>query len=211
MKGNKLSSQPTIRRLPSYLIIVQQAAEDGHDFISGTVIAQELELEPIQVRKDLAITGIIGKPRIGYPVKELLTAINKFLQWDRIRNAAIVGAGHLGQALMGNKEFIKHGLKIVAAFDTDPAKVGGKVLGIDVYALQELAQKAKKLKIDLAILTVPPASAQTTVEKILGAGIGAVWNFTNVKLKVPSGVIVQQEDLSSGYAVLCVKMRLNEN
>ena len=210
MKGNKLSSQPTIRRLPSYLIIVKQAEDEGQSFISGTVIAQELDLEPIQVRKDLAITGIIGKPRIGYPVKELISAINRFLQWNVTRNAAIVGAGHLGQAIMGNKEFIKHGLKIVAAFETDQAKIGSKILDIEVYALQEIAQKSKKLKIDLAVLTVPPQSAQATVEKIIGAGIKAIWTFTNVKLKVPSGVNVQQEDLSSGYAVLCVKMRLNE-
>lgn len=211
MKGNKLTSQPTIRRLPSYLIVVQQAQEEGFDSISGTVIAQELELEPIQVRKDLAITGIIGKPRIGYPVKELIAAIIRFLRWNETRNAAIVGAGHLGQALMGNKEFIKHGLKIAAAFDTDTRKVGTKIHGIDVFSLEKLAEKVKSLKIELAVLTVPPQTAQEVTETMVHAGIRAIWNFTNVKLKVPRDVIVQQEDLSSGYAVLTVKMGLSEN
>ena len=160
MKGNKLSSQPTIRRLPSYLVVVHQANDEGQEYISGTVIAQELELEPIQVRKDLAITGIIGKPRIGYPVKELITAINHFLHWDASRNSAIVGAGHLGQALMGNKEFMKHGLDIVAAFDVDPDKIGTRIHGVNVFALDKIEAKLKELKIEIAVLTVPPQYAQ---------------------------------------------------
>lgn len=89
MKPMKLASLPTIKRLPSYLHIVEAAAKEGREFISGTVIAEELELEPIQVRKDLAITGIIGKPRIGFPVEELIAAINSFLQWNRIHLSLI--------------------------------------------------------------------------------------------------------------------------
>src|SRR6185295_6648557 len=60
MANVKLSSMPTIRRLPSYLHVIEAALKDGKEYISGTVIAEELELEPIQVRKDLAITGIVG-------------------------------------------------------------------------------------------------------------------------------------------------------
>jgi len=206
MKSKKLTSQPTIRRLPSYLIVIQQAAAEGLEHISGTVIAQELELEPIQVRKDLAITGIIGKPRIGYPVKELIAAINHFLRWDESANSAIVGAGHLGQALMGNKEFAKHGLEIVSAFDADPAKIGTKIHGVDVFSLEDFERKLEEFSIEIVILTVPPQNAQAVTDRIVGAGIRAIWNFTNVKLKVPPQVVVQQEDLSSGYAVLSVKM-----
>ena len=74
MKRIKIPAVPSIRRLPSYLHIVKQAQADGNQYISGTVIAEELHLEPIQVRKDLAITGIIGKPKKGYPVDELVHA-----------------------------------------------------------------------------------------------------------------------------------------
>lgn len=210
MKIKKLTSQPTIRRLPSYLVVVQQAEAEGLESISGTVIAQELELEPIQVRKDLAITGIIGKPRIGYPVKDLITAINRYLHWNQTRNAAIVGAGHLGQAIMGNKEFIKHGLCVAAAFDTDPTKVGTRILGIDVFSVDRLKDKTGSMGLEMAVLTVPPGNAQDVAETIIRAGITAIWNFTNVKLKVPRDVQVQQEDLSSGYAVLSVKMGIAE-
>ena len=68
MRDFKPASLPTIKRLPSYLHVIESAAREGKEFISGTMIAEELELEPIQVRKDLAVTGIIGKPRVGFSV-----------------------------------------------------------------------------------------------------------------------------------------------
>ena len=207
MHTPKLPSVPTIRRLPSYLHIIEDAHRNGQKFISGTVIAQELDLEPIQVRKDLAITGIVGKPRIGFPVAELIGAIYAFLYWNQDHRAVVVGAGNLATALMGYPEFPRRGLSLVAAFDVDPAKVGRSINGTPVYSLDEIGRRLPTLQSSVAILTVPSSSAQAVAEQIIEAGISAIWNFTNVKLKVPSGVIVQKEDLSSGYAVLSVKIR----
>jgi redox-sensing transcriptional repressor len=202
----KLASLPTIKRLPSYLHVIEQWRSEGKPYISGTVIAEELELEPIQVRKDLAITGIVGKPRLGFPVEELVEAINAFLRWNQNHNAAVIGAGNLGSALMGYPEFVRHGLSIVAAFDIERSKVGKSLNGRPVYSLNHFADRAQELDIEIAILTVPGQHAQTVAELLVQSGIRAIWNFTNVKLKVPDHVIVQKEDLSSGYAVLSVKM-----
>lgn len=208
MKSMKLASLPTIKRLPSYLHVIEAAQNEGREFISGTVIAEELELEPIQVRKDLAVTGIIGKPRIGFPVNELIQAINSFLSWNRVHNAILIGAGHLGTALMGYAEFPRHGLKVQAAFDPDKAKIGSTINDVPVYSLDELSQRAEEVEADIAILTVPSPHAQAVADLLIKCGIKAIWNFTNVKLKVPEDVVVQKEDLSSGYAVLSVKMRM---
>ncbi|MFP4113303.1 MAG: redox-sensing transcriptional repressor Rex [Spirochaetota bacterium] len=207
MRGTKLASLPTIKRLPSYLHVIENAQREGREFISGTVIAEELELEPIQVRKDLAITGIVGRPRIGFPVQELIDAIYSFLHWDHDHRAIIVGAGSLATALMGYAEFPRRGLSIVAGFDTDQAKVGQIVNGKPIYHLDELPDRVGRLSASIAILTVPSHVAQQVAEQIIDAGITAIWNFTNLKLKVPPGVLVQKEDLSSGYAVLSVKIR----
>ena len=207
MKAGKLASLPTIKRLPSYLHVREAAARDGKAYISGTVIAEELELEPIQVRKDLAITGIVGKPRMGFPVPELIEAINSFLAWDQTPNAVVVGAGHLGTALMGYAEFPRHGLRIVAAFDPDPAKIGVPVGHIPVFGLDELCARVRSLRVNLAILTVPSPHAQSVADLLVNCGVTAIWNFTNVKIKVPEEVVVQNEDLSSGFAVLSVKLR----
>jgi len=207
MTKTKVSFAPSVRRLPSYLHIIRQAQRNGDYYISGTVIATELNLEPIQVRKDLAITGIIGKPKKGYPVEALIAAIEHYLGWDETHEAVLVGAGNLGSALMGYQEFQLHGLHMIAAFDTDPAKVGGKVHGVPVLSMDSLEENIKLLKAEIAILTVPSPFAQATAEILVRAGITSIWNFTNVKLKVPDEVVVQREDLSSGYALLSVMMQ----
>jgi redox-sensing transcriptional repressor len=202
----KISYTPSIRRLPSYLHIIRQALRNGDQYISGTIIAQELNLEPIQVRKDMAITGIVGKPKKGYPVEALVGAIEHYLGWDQNREAVLVGAGNLGSALMGYQEFQLHGLHIVAAFDTDPAKVGTSVHGVLVKPMDDLETGIRSLSAEIAILTVPSPFAQATAETLVAAGITSIWNFTNTKLKVPSEIVVQREDLSSGYALLSVQM-----
>jgi len=202
----KISYAPSVRRLPSYLHIIRQAERNRDFYISGTVIAQELNLEPIQVRKDLAITGIVGKPKKGYPVEELIKAIERYLGWDQNHVAVLVGAGNLGSALMGYQEFHRHGLRIVAAFDTDPQKVGSQVHGVPVRGMENLEQGIKAIEAEIAILTVPSPFAQATAETLVRSGITSIWNFTNTKLKVPESVIVQREDLSSGYALLSVQM-----
>lgn len=207
MPKQKIPAAPSVRRLPSYLHIIRQAQRDGVEYISGTVIAQELNLEPIQVRKDLAITGIIGKPKKGYPVHALITAVEHFLGWDAIRDAVLIGVGNLGSALMGYQEFQFHGLNIVAAFDRDPKKIGSTVHGVPVMPIDTMELQVKNLGIKMAILTVPSASAQETAQALVRAGVSAIWNFTNAKLKISDRVVVQKEDLSSGYAMLCVMLQ----
>jgi redox-sensing transcriptional repressor len=207
MKATKIASLPTIKRLPSYLHVIENAQREGSEFISGTVIADELDLEPIQVRKDLAITGIVGKPRIGFPVQELIDAIYSFLHWNQNHKAIIVGAGSLATALLGYGEFPRRGLSIVAAFDVSNEKVGKSINGKPVYDVGELESRVPSLGASIAILTVPSDHAQEVAELVIAGGIRAIWNFTNVKLKVPPDVLVQKEDLSSGYAVLSVKIR----
>lgn len=205
-KQIKMSSAsiPTIRRLPSYLYLVRKAKEDGVEIISGTVIANELDLEPIQVRKDLASTGIIGKPRVGYKVSDLIDAIEKFLNWDKKHNALLIGAGNLGTALLGYKEFTKNGLNFLAAFDVDETKVGSEVHKTKIYHIDTLSDFVKKEHTQIAVLTVRSGIAQEVADTIIAAGIKTIWNFTKVKSKVPKDVLLLKEDLSSSYAVLSV-------
>lgn len=202
MAKNRVMATPSIRRLPSYLHIIRQAENDDLQYISGTVIAEELELEPIQVRKDLTITGIVGKPKLGYPVKPLIKAIESFLGWDRENTAFLIGAGSLGTALAGYLGFKEHGLKICAAFDVDKTKIGKSIHDVTVFDISELKEQAEKLNPVMAILTVPSDCAQESTNKLVEAGVKAIWNFTNVKVNVPNDVVVQKEDLNSGYAML---------
>lgn len=204
-KAKKIdASIPTIRRLPAYLHVVKRYRREGRTVISGTMIADELELEAIQVRKDLAVTGIVGKPRVGYPTSGLAASIERFLGWDKTLKAVVVGAGNLGRALMGYAELKDHGLTMAAAFDNSMEKIGSRPSGIMVYPMEKLAEVVGEAGVNLALLTVPPGEAQGAAEALAEAGIRQVWNFTNVRLRVPDDVLVLREDLSSGFAVLTV-------
>lgn len=206
MPNEKITAAPSVRRLPGYLNIVRAFQAEGGEYISSSAIAKELDMEPIQVRKDLAITGAFGRPQKGYSVEELLAAIERFLGWDTARDAVLVGVGNLGSALLGHREFNSHGLVISAAFDTDHRKIGATIHGVKIMNGMAMDIQISRLGIKIAILTVPAEEAHETAKTLVKAGIEGIWNFTGVKLAVPGHVTVQNEDLSSGFAILCIKM-----
>ncbi|MDR1058582.1 MAG: redox-sensing transcriptional repressor Rex, partial [Treponema sp.] len=139
-------------------------------------------------------------------IAPLISAIEHFLGWDSPWEAALVGVGNLGSALLGYQEFPLHGLHITTAFDSNPRKIGATIHGVRIMNAETMDIQIRNFGIKIAILTVPSSGAQKAADTLVSAGIGGIWNFTNIKLKVPKNVIVQKEDLSSGYAMLCVKL-----
>ena len=207
MEKQKIHAKPSIKRLPTYLNFIRQVQKEGYEFISGTVIAQEFDLEPIQVRKDLAITGIVGKPKKGYPIVPLITAIEHFLGWDDIRNAIIIGAGNLATALTGYPGFQRHGLNFVAAFDNDENKIGTNIHGVPVFSMKTLVEQVKNLEATIAVLTVPSKFAQETADKVVDAGIKAIWNFAPTDLNVSESVCVKNVHLNESLMTLSYEYR----
>ena len=133
-------SMPSVRRFPSYLRILMQNREAGHKTISATQLAEELGLTPIQVRKDLASTGIEGRPKVGFSIEELISSITHALGWDNLTEALIVGAGNLGSALAAYDGFSAYGLRIVAIFDKDPSKIGKRIGDLTVLPVDGINQ-----------------------------------------------------------------------
>lgn len=201
---------PTIRRLPSYLSILNSLRKSGVETVSGTFISEKMQCEAIQVRKDLAVTGIVGRPRIGFEVQATIEAIESFLGWNNSTDAFLIGAGSLGKALLGFNGFLKLNLNIITAFDTDPQKVGTVIHGRKVLDIHKLENLANRMHIHMAILTVPAGVAQEITDRLVACGIGGIWNFTSEKLVVPEWAVVQNEDLSSGLAVLCARLKQSE-
>lgn len=197
---------PTIRRLPMYFSLLQKAAQEGQKSVSSSQLAAALGLEPIQVRKDLEAIGVTGQPRVGFPVAELIQAIESFLGWDNTTDAFIIGAGHLGTALAGYRGFENRGLNVVALFDNDPRKVGQSIHGKEVLHIDKLANLANRLHVHIAILTVPAEVAASVAQLAIDAGIQAIWNFTPAKLTVPEGIILERVDLAASLAVLSSKL-----
>jgi redox-sensing transcriptional repressor len=195
-------SLPTVRRLPLYLGLLQQIQCSGLSHISSATIAARLGLEAIQVRKDLAACGSPGQPRLGFEIEGLINAIQHTLGWNNRQDAFLVGAGHLGSALAGYRGFEQWGLRIVALFDIAPHLVGTTIQGKTVLHLDKLDSLAKRMHVQIGILTVPAAVAQQSAELMVAAGIRAIWNFAAPALELPEGVIVERVDLAASLAVL---------
>jgi redox-sensing transcriptional repressor len=199
-----------VKRLPAYLQMLRVLQGEGQEYVSGTVLATTHNLEPVIVRKDLAVTGAVGTPRRGFRVTELIAAIEHFLGWDNQTKAVLVGVGNLGTALLGYQGFEHFGLRIAGAFDRDPAKIGRWVNGRKVQPLSQLATFVKRGNIRLGVLTVPAAAAQETADLMIRAGIRGIWNFSPAKLVLPEGVVAQKEDLAEGLAVLSHRLKQPE-
>ena len=198
--------QPSLGRLPQYHHYLTELQVRGILRVSCSTIGAELNLVPVQVRKDLQYTGIIGRPKTGYSVPELIHAIESFLGWNNVNEAFLAGVGNLGTALLGHERFTRFGLEIVAAFDSDPARVGQWVHGKPVLALSRLADLAERMSIHLGIITTPAEAAQAVADEMVRGGIQAIWNFAPVRLRVPDSVIVRSEDLYSSLAALSWKL-----
>ena len=203
---SKAMPLPSIRRLPMYLRFLKQLRSHGRQVVSCTHIARELTLVSTQVRKDFAITGIVGKPKVGYDVPALISAIERFLGWNESRDAFVVGVGGLGSALMGYEGFAEYGLNIVAGFDVDPGKVGQPMHGKQVYALEKLPEEVARRQVLIGILTVPAKTAQGVADLMVRSGIRAIWNYAPLTLDVPESVIVENMNLSTSLAVLSSRL-----
>lgn len=198
--------QASLRRLPQYHHYLIELEAQGVQQISCSVIGRDLNFVPVQVRKDLQYTGIVGKPKTGYAVRELIQSIESFLGWNNVNEAFLVGAGNLGTALLGHERFSKFGLRIVAAFDADPKKVGQHIHEKMVLPMEKLADLAQRMNIHLGIITTPSQAAQAVADEMVKAGILAIWNFTPCTLKVPPEIFVHNEDLYSSLASLSWKL-----
>lgn len=198
--------EPTLKRLPLYHRFLKERLQNGLLAVSCTDIGGELKLDPTQVRKDLEAAGISGRPRIGYATEAVVDGIEHFLGWKQVTDAFLVGAGSMGSALLGYHKFEDYGLKIVAAFDTDPAKVGHTIHGKHVLALDQLAGLAQRMQVLIGIITVPATEAQAVAEVLLAGGVRAIWNFAPVRLRVPDHIIVHNEDLYCSLAALSQKL-----
>ena len=203
----KIISKATIARMPLYLHFLQEENAKGVKYISSTVIAQTISVSSVLVRKDLAlVSSEAGRPRLGFAVSRLIVDIEKFLGYDNVSDAVIVGAGGLGRAFLGYEGFKQNGLNVVAAFDVNEKIVGTSVAGKPIFAMDELEAFVKEKKIRIGIVTVPKHAAQEVVNRMVEAGVEAIWNFAPAPLRVPKNIVLKTEDLAASLAILAGKL-----
>ena len=204
---DKEISKATIARMPLYLHFLQEEASKGAKYISSTVIAQNISVSSVLVRKDLAlVSSEAGRPRMGFAINRLIVDIEKFLGYDNLSDAIIVGAGGLGRAMLGYEGFKSNGLNIVAAFDINQAVIGSMVAGKSIMPIEDMKTFVKEHNIRIGIITVPKAAAQDVLNEMVEAGIKAIWNFAPAPLRAPKDVVLKTEDLAASLAMLAGKI-----
>lgn len=201
---HKELSKAVLKRLPSYLSYLKSLPEDSTPYISATTIANELNMGEVQVRKDLAVVSKAGKPKIGYPRADLIENISRYLCYDNTTDAILVGAGKLGQALLGYSGFEAYGLNILAAFDVAPQPSDSHK---PILPMEEMEKFCQQNNVHMGIITVPAEHAQKVTDLLIQCGIKAIWNFAPTHLDVPANTLVQNENMATSLAVLSMHLQ----
>ncbi len=199
-------SKSVLKRLPGYVTYLRSIPDGGSPYISATALANALGMGEVQVRKDLAMVSDGGRPKIGYLREGLIEDIEQFLGYDNTTDAVLIGAGKLGQALLGYSGFEAYGLNILAAFDTAPVS-NATDEGKPIYHISQLESFCRANKVLMGIITVPAKHAQAVCDQLIGCGIKAIWNFAATHLEVPEHILVQNENMATSLAVLSMHLQ----
>ncbi len=165
--------------------------------ISSDKLASICEVNPSQIRKDLAYFGEFGVRGVGYYVHDLLQAIKHFLGIDRTWHCALVGVGNLGRAMLRHNQLKSKGFNVVAAFDCDPFKIGEVVAGHEVVCTRRIKEVVEEKQIQIGLITTPSKRAQRAANHMVEAGIKGIINFAPARIQVPQDVSVDYVDFSN--------------
>ena len=183
-----------IQRLPLYVRVLSHFSSAGNAVISSEQLGNRLQMTPAQIRKDLSYFGRFGKQGRGYDVAMLEGQLRSILGLDRTWNAAVVGMGRLGRAVVSYPGFAPEGFKIVAAFDISAAIVDQTISNLTVQSISRLTETVKSLDIKIGIVTVPIDHAQEVIDALVNAGIKSILNYAPLSPQVPEGVTVRGID-----------------
>lgn len=202
MDKSKNISMAVIKRLPKYYRYLGELMQNEVDRISSKELGEKIGFTASQIRQDLNCFGDFGQQGYGYNVAELYTEVRGILGLDREYNAALVGAGNIGQAVSNYSRFQNLGFKITTIFDANPKLVGMKIRDVEIRDIDEMNDILKRDNIDIGIICVPRKSAQIVADELISGGIKAIWNFAPVDLVVPENIKVENVHLSDSLLTL---------
>jgi redox-sensing transcriptional repressor len=191
--------EATVVRLPLYQRILAEMLRAGATTVSSEELAARARVNAAKVRKDFSLFGSFGTRGTGYDAAFLASQIERALGADRDWPIVIVGIGNLGRALANSDGFASHGFRVAALYDVAPGIVGGRVGGLEVRHLDELAGEERP---SIGVIATPAAAAQAVADSLVAAGVASILNFAPRVLSVPSGVLVRYVDLSIELQVM---------
>lgn len=181
---------PVIRRLPKYLVHVQELRDEGVAWASSQQIAESLGLTSSTVRQDLSHMDLSGISKKGYETAQLEEVLRRILGADIVHRVVIVGAGHLGRALAEHGAFTQRGFEICGLFDKDPTLFGEVFGGVAVRPIEDLPRLAAEVPVDIGLIVVPFQAAQAVADLLVSVGVRAILNLAYKHVHVPKGVHV---------------------
>ncbi|MDR3293715.1 MAG: redox-sensing transcriptional repressor Rex [Clostridiales bacterium] len=200
----KRVSEAVIKRLPRYYRVFQELGKRGERRISSGRIAEYMGVTASQVRQDFCSFGGFGQQGYGYDVAKMTDEFARIIGLDKRYKMVIVGAGNIGRALANYNGFSSEGYLVTALFDEYPK--GDFVGKIPLYTAEKLGEYLKENETDIAVIAAPKESAENILEKLVAAGIKAVWNFAPVELKSTEGVLIENISMSDSLYVLSYKL-----
>ena len=209
MKKQKISDA-VIHRLPRYYRYLDDLYNKGIVRISSSSLGAKMDITASQIRQDLSCFGEFGQQGYGYNVAELRAEIGHILGIDNGHRLIIIGAGHLGHALLQNFSFDKAGFQVDSAFDVSPDLIGQKIGQVTIRSMDELEDYVTLYHPDVAVLTVPQNVAQPLATRLIGMGIRGFWNFTNVELSTDEPDVFF-EDIHFVDTLLTLSYRISHN
>ena len=194
MRDSKPVPDIVIGRLPIYLRALTHMLEEGQQITASKEMAERLGISSAQIRKDLSHFGEFGKQGMGYDIAHLRDQIKRILKVDRIWDAALVGAGDLGHAIVQYGGFEGRGFRVACVFDNNPQKIGRRLGRFQICDVAEMSEKLQEMGIKIAIVAVPASAAQAVVNDLVGGGIKAILTYAPITVSVPPDVRVQYTD-----------------
>lgn len=183
-----------VGRLPLYLRALTQMAASGKEITSSQELGERLGISSAQIRKDLSQFGEFGKQGTGYNIAYLTDQLRRILKVDRIWEVALVGLGDLGRAIAHYAGFVDRGYRVVAVFESDPAKIGTQVGRLTIENAARIVEVVRARSITVAMLAVPRDAAQEVTDRLVEAGVHAILCYAPTSVQVPKGVHVQYID-----------------
>ncbi|NJL94834.1 MAG: redox-sensing transcriptional repressor Rex [Anaerolineae bacterium] len=183
-----------IGRLPIYLRALEALSAEAQEITSSYELGERLGISSAQIRKDLSHFGDFGKQGTGYEISFLIEQLRQILKLKERWVVVVVGAGHVGQALVNYRGFNEHGFDIVGIFDKDPVKVGKPINGLVIRDDQELPAVLNEYRVRIAMIATPAVAAQEITDVLVNCGVKAILSYAPTMLSVPADVRVQYID-----------------
>ncbi len=202
---DKKVSLAVVKRLPRYYRFLADLLDNGIKRISSKELSERMNLTASQIRQDFNNFGCFGQQGYGYNVEVLYKEIKEILGLNKTYNIVIIGFGNLGQALSNYPNFKKRGFNFIAAFDINKSIIGKNINNIPVLDIKDLEQFLKQNIVDIAALTLPRNKTLDVLNIILKTSIKSIWNFSNIELKTPKDIAVENVHLTDSLMMLAFK------